>query len=135
MSKITSSLIGLLIVAASASVAAQWGAGWTIPAGAEKETMPMQATPAVLAEGKATYDAQCAKCHGATGMGDGPASDPRTPAADLTDPFRADLNPDGVMFHRVWNGKPPVMPAFAEKLTREQVWAVVAYAKSLRKAA
>ena len=135
MSKITSSLIGMLIVVTSSTALAQWGSGWNIPAGAEKETMPVQATPAVLEQGKTVFDANCARCHGATGVGDGPDSDSRMPAADLTDPFRADLNPDGVMFHRVWSGKPPAMPAFSETLTREQVWAVVAYAKSLRKAA
>lgn len=135
MSKITSSLIGVLIVAASSTAMAQWGAGWNIPAGAEKETMPVQATPAVLAEGKKVFDASCARCHGERGLGDGPESDARMPAADLTDPFRGDLNPDGVMFYRVWNGKPPAMPAFNETLTREQAWAVVAYAKSLRKEA
>ncbi len=122
-----------MIVAASSTLAAQWGAGWQIPAGAEKEAMPVQATPEVLEQGKTVFDANCARCHGERGMGDGPESDPRAPAADLTDPFRKELNPDGVVFHRVWNGKPPVMPAFDETLTREQVWTVVAYVQSLRK--
>ena len=54
-------------------------------------------------------------------------------SADLTDSFRADLNPDGVRFHRIANGKPPVMPAFKSQLTPEEIWTVVAYAKSLRK--
>jgi hypothetical protein len=90
MTRITvlSCVFGLSLTAV---VGAQWGAGWTIPAGAEKET-------------------------------------------DLTDAFRADLNPDGVMFHRVANGKPPTMPAFKSQLTAQEIWTVVAYAKSLRAA-
>ncbi len=136
MSKITRSLIGVLVVTSSAVVGAQqWGAGWKIPPGAEKETSPVQATAAVVADGKKLFDASCARCHGATGVGDGQDSNPRMPAADLTDPFRADLNPDGVIFHRIWGGKPPAMPVFSETMTREQAWSVVAYVKSLRKPA
>ena len=60
----------------------------------------------------------CQKCHGPEGKGDGPDSDPRMPAADLTDGFRAELNPDGVLYYRIFNGKPPVMPAFKSSLTQ-----------------
>jgi mono/diheme cytochrome c family protein len=118
----------------SIGAAAQWGSGWTIPAGAEKEVSPVKASPDVLKQGKSIFDARCARCHGPEGKGDGKESDPNNPAADLTDPFRADLNPDGVMFHRVAGGKPPAMPAFKSQLTPQEIWTVVAYAKSLRKA-
>jgi mono/diheme cytochrome c family protein len=37
------------------------------------------------------------------------------------------------MFHRVANGKPPMMPAFKSQLSTQEIWTVVAYAKSLRK--
>src|SRR4030095_12384766 len=104
----------------------------TIPAGAEKEVSPVKESPAVLKQGKSIFDARCARCHGPQGKGDGKESDPNNPAADLTDTFRADLNPEGVMFHRVTNGKPPVMPAFKSDLTPQEIWTVVAYAKSLR---
>jgi mono/diheme cytochrome c family protein len=53
---------------------------------------------------------------------------------DLTVAKRAARNPDGVVFYKVMNGRrKPKMPAFKEELTQEQVWAVVAYAQSLRK--
>jgi mono/diheme cytochrome c family protein len=53
---------------------------------------------------------------------------------DLTVAKRAARNPDGVVFYKVMNGRrKPKMPAFKEELTPEQVWAVVAYAQSLRK--
>jgi mono/diheme cytochrome c family protein len=124
----------VVVLTSSISAAAQWGSGWTIPAGAEKELSPVKESPAVLKQGKSIFDARCAGCHGAQGKGDGKESDPNNPAADLTDPFRADLNPEGVMFHRVANGKPPVMPAFKSQLKPDEIWAVVAYARSLRKA-
>jgi mono/diheme cytochrome c family protein len=132
-----SSVVGLAaaaVVVFSAAASAQYGAGWTIPAGAPTEKSPLKPGPDVLKRGKGTFDSRCSKCHGATGVGNGPDSDAQNPAADLTDAFRADLNPDGVMYYRVWNGKPPAMPAFKSQLTRDEVWAVVEYAKSLRKA-
>ena len=104
-------LSSVFLLTLTISAAAQWGAGWTIPAGAEKEVSPVKESPAVLKQGKSIFDARCARCHGPQGKGDGKESDPNNPAADLTDTFRADLNPDGVMFHRVTNGKSPVMPA------------------------
>jgi hypothetical protein len=37
------------------------------------------------------------------------------------------------MFYKVWNGKQPlVMPPFKSMMTKEEIWAVVAYATSLR---
>jgi putative copper resistance protein D len=114
------------------AVSAQWGSGWTIPAGAEKETNPVKPGSDTIKKGKSLFDTSCARCHGPEGRGDGKDSDASAPAADLTDPFRAELNPDGVIFHRIAAGKPPVMPAFKSQMTPEQIWTVVHYVKSLR---
>jgi mono/diheme cytochrome c family protein len=121
------------VMVAGSALAQQWGAGWTIPQGAETRQSPKPSSPALLKQGRSTFERSCQKCHGPQGKGDGPDSDARNPAADLTDPFRAELNPEGVMFYRVMNGKPPVMPAFKSQLSADEVWAVVAYARSLRK--
>jgi mono/diheme cytochrome c family protein len=106
-------------------------ADWTIPAGAADLANPLDATPDVLKQGVSIFESRCRLCHGPEGKGNGPLSDPAHPAADLTAGVRADLPPDGVLFYRVWNGKRP-MPAFKSELTREEVWAVVAYVKTLR---
>ena len=106
---------------------------WQIPEGAAAEKSPLKPAPDVLKRGRGTYVANCQKCHGAEGKGDGPDSDPRMPAADLTDGFRAELNPDGVLYYRIFNGKPPVMPAFKSTLTKDEIWPVVEYIKSIRK--
>ena len=53
---------------------------------------------------------------------------------NLTNPKRADRNPDGVVFHKVSNGRRnPKMPAFKEELSANQIWSVVAYVQTLRK--
>jgi mono/diheme cytochrome c family protein len=111
------------------------GKGWTIPAGASQEPNPIQPTPEVLAQGKTLFGKKCERCHGKSGKGDGPDADADEPPDDLTDASRASRNPDGVMFYKVWNGrKSPKMPSFKTELTKDEVWTVVTYAKSLRKA-
>ena len=112
------------------------GKGWTIPAGAAQEPNPLQSTPEVLTKGKAIFEKNCQRCHGKSGKGDGKDADPDEPPDDLTDASRANRNPDGVMFYKVWNGrKSPKMPSFkSEGLSKDEVWTVVTYAKSLRQA-
>ncbi len=108
--------------------------GWQIPESASSETSPFPETPERIARGKAIYDSKCKRCHGATGTGDGPEGDPDDPPGDLTDASRASRNPDGVMFYKVWNGrKRPKMPAFKTDISREDVWTVIQYVKTLRK--
>ena len=89
----------------------------------------------VLAAGKTVFKNKCQKCHGATGLGDGPDADPDHQSdMDLTNASRASKNPEGVMFYKVSNGrKKPKMPAFKDELSEQQIWSVVAFAQSLRK--
>jgi len=126
---VTAAAIAML----TTSAAAQYGEGWTIPADAAERKSPLKESADTPKKGKSLFESKCARCHGAEGKGNGPYSDPKHPAADLTDPARADVNPEGVMYFRVWNGKPPAMPAFKSQLTSDEVWTVVAYAHSLRK--
>jgi mono/diheme cytochrome c family protein len=105
---------------------------WTIPPDATQRSSPLSATPSVLKDGKSVFTSRCEKCHGADGAGNGPASDPKHPAANLTDASHASENPDGVLFYKIWNGRKP-MPAFKTELTRDKVWAVVEYVKSIRR--
>jgi len=109
--------------------------GWTLPADADQEKNPIETTPQTLAAGRALYQKNCQRCHGPKGIGDGPDADPdHMDDMNLTNPKRAERNPDGVVFYKAWNGRQkPKMPAFKEKLTREQVWTIVAYVQTLRK--
>lgn len=118
-----------------ASVAAQYQ-GWLIPPGGKDETSPLTRSPQVLRQGADLFAAHCARCHGPEGKGNGPDADY---AADLTDEYRFALNTDGVLFYKVWNGHAVQlrtqiddMPPFKDRLTREQVWAVVEHLKTFR---
>jgi len=107
--------------------------GWTIPQGAGREANPIAVTPQVLAKGQNIYKSKCQRCHGPAGKGNGPDADPKHKPGDLSDASRASRNPDGVMFYKVWNGrKEPKMPAFKTEIAKDDVWTVVAYAKTLR---
>ena len=71
----------------------------------------------VLAIGKKVFTDKCQKCHGPKGLGDGPDADPdHAEDMNLTNPKRADRNPDGVVFYKVLNGRrSPKMPAFKDR--------------------
>ena len=118
----------------AATAQGQGQGGWTIPAGAEQKKSPLTVDDKVLAQGKTVFKNKCQRCHGPRGLGDGPDADPdHQEDMDLTVASRASKNPEGVIFYKVMNGrKRPKMPAFKDELTEQQVWAVVAYAQSLR---
>ena len=121
-------MAAVLFVGLATGVAAQYQ-GWTIPDGAKEEKSPVKNVADAAKKGKALFASNCAKCHGPLGKGDGPDS---KEAADLTDEFRTDLNPEGVLYYKVWNGHANNMPAFKTKLTKDEVWSLVEYLKQLR---
>jgi mono/diheme cytochrome c family protein len=109
--------------------------GWKVPATAAAEKPPFPVNDATLAAGKKVFTSKCERCHGPKGEGDGVDADiDLTKRMDLTRADRATANPAGVVFYKVWHGKQdPRMPAFEDQLTREQAWAAVLYAQTLRK--
>jgi mono/diheme cytochrome c family protein len=110
-------------------------AGWVLPADADETKNPLTVDARLLATGKSIFTQKCQRCHGPGGVGDGADADPDAREdMDLTNARRADRNSEGVMFYKVWNGRrKPKMPAFKDELTKDQAWAVVAYAQSLRR--
>jgi mono/diheme cytochrome c family protein len=110
-------------------------AGWQLPDDAAETKNPHPVDDKLLANGRAIFKDKCQRCHGPGGLGDGPDADPDVREdMDLTNPKRADRNPDGVVYYKVSNGRRrPKMPVFKEELKPEQIWAVVAYVQTLRK--
>jgi mono/diheme cytochrome c family protein len=132
--------VGTIAVAArqpSQQKAAQpSGSGWQLPPDADTTKNPLTVDAKLLASGKAVFKDKCQKCHGAAGLGDGPDADPDLQDdMNLTKASRAARNTDGVVFYKISNGrKKPKMPAQKDDLTKDQIWSVVAYVQTLRKA-
>jgi mono/diheme cytochrome c family protein len=110
------------------------GSGWTLPEDASTEKNPVAGDASAVQAGRQLFNSNCKRCHGPGGKGDGPDADPDNQQdMDLTNPARASKNPDGVVFYKVWNGRQkPKMPAFKDKLTKDQVWQIVSFVQTLR---
>jgi len=92
--------------------------------------------PIDVAEGARLYAASCASCHGARGMGDGPAGatlNPKPPAIGSSKVMQ-DVAP-AMMFRKTSVGVAgTAMAGFAPTLTAEQRWNIVMYLSSLHSA-
>jgi mono/diheme cytochrome c family protein len=98
-----------------------------------------QASADRLALGKQVYDQHCASCHGAKGEGQYPSAPYKPDKAGLIGAPPHDStghtwhHPDGVLLEIIRDGlivegfQP--MPAFGDKLTAEEMQAVLAYIK------
>ena len=125
----------VLVVAGAGDAQTRPGTGFNLPPDAADTKNPLTVDDKVLAAGKQVFSDKCQKCHGEKGLGDGPDADPdHAEEMNLTNPKRADRNPDGVVFYKVSNGRrSPKMPAFKEELSKDQIWSVVSYVQTLRK--
>jgi mono/diheme cytochrome c family protein len=103
-----------------------------IPAPYAKLRNPLPPTPENVRRGSAVYEAQCASCHGAAGLGDGPASASlKPPPAELAWINR--LPPDRwdpFMYWSIAEGAAQfgtAMPSYKGKLPDEEMWSVIGY--------
>jgi mono/diheme cytochrome c family protein len=105
---------------------------WVAPPDADNLKNPLTQTPAVLAEAKTLYTANCGPCHGDKGKGDGVAAAGLNPKpADHTS---ADVQKqtDGAIFWKLSEGRAP-MPAYKKVFTDQQRWELVTYIRTLAK--
>ncbi len=94
---------------------------------------PLPATAAVLAEGRAAFQARCVVCHGPLGDGRGTLGSAygAAPANLHTDTVRA--YPDGRIWWVVLKGR-NAMPGHEAELEGTRAWAVVHYVRALQRA-
>jgi mono/diheme cytochrome c family protein len=103
---------------------------WKAPARASRKKNPIPADDKSIAAGKAVYVAQCVKCHGDAGKGNGPQASALNPKPkDLTDPKVTDQT-DGAIFWKITTGKTP-MPTFEKLISEDERWHVTNYIRSL----
>lgn len=134
---LTTAAIGVAAATVPQTPPAKTKSGWEIPPEAQTMKNPLTVDAKLIASGKALFKDKCQKCHGPQGKGDGPDADPDAAEdMDLTTAKRASRNTDGVVFYKAWNGRrKPKMPAVKDDMTKDQLWAVVAYVQTLRKTA
>ncbi|HSN78159.1 MAG TPA: cytochrome c [Anaerolineae bacterium] len=96
----------------------------------------VNATPAdedSLQRGQMVYAAQCETCHGASGMGDGPAGQGLDPApAPIA--HTSQMLSDGYLYWRISEGGhsfETAMPAWGEALSEQARWDLINYVRSL----
>ena len=96
-------------------------------------TNPLRPTPTVLARGKASYDVNCAVCHGPNGEGTGPVVGPnKFPFALPLGPGSASVQrSDGYLYAVIDVGR-NFMPAYGPRMTHLDRWAVVTYVRALQ---
>lgn len=103
-----------------------------IPAPYSNMRNPLPPTPQNAQVGAGVYDADCASCHGVTGLADAPVSRKlNPPPAQLAWILRIPpARRDAFMYWSIAEGGVHLktdMPAYKGKLTDEQMWAVIGY--------
>lgn len=89
---------------------------------------------ATLDEGRQLYAENCASCHGKSGDGDGEAAKSLTPSpALLSFMIQRPIAVDPYLLWTISEGGKQFstdMPAFKDKLSREEIWKIVAYMRA-----
>jgi len=92
---------------------------------------PLEASPALLEQGKALYEINCKHCHGAKGAGDGKVADKYPGVANLTGDAIKGVT-EGHIFHVITYGK-GLMGSHGSQVNEEDRWKIAKYVKELQK--
>ena len=106
-----------------------------LPAAYANAHDPIPVSEARLRRGRMLFDSHCTACHGWTGQGSGPEAFALVPApADLQWLARAPKKPaEPYMYWTIAEGGRQFdsdMPAFKDRLSKEDIWAVIAYVRA-----
>jgi mono/diheme cytochrome c family protein len=137
-------LIVLTVIVTGALLLAACGGGESeqpVGGGADRPAVPApysgKKNPRASAadEGRQIYNINCASCHGETGRGDGPASAALDPKPQDLSTTVSSLGDDYLLWRISEGGMmepfKSVMPAWKATLSEDQIWAVVAYLRTL----
>jgi mono/diheme cytochrome c family protein len=95
-------------------------------------TNPIASSPDVLVRGRLMYERQCAVCHGVAGDGGGSVVGPdRFPAAIAINGGATAARSDGYLYAVIRAGR-GLMPAYGERITHADRWAIVHYMRQLQ---
>lgn len=100
---------------------------------AAKIRNPVAATAESATAGRRVYVRLCVRCHGPEGRGDGEAAAGATPS-DLTAAQLTYGSSDGELFSVIHDGTSPDMAGYAERMSDTDIWNVVNYLRSLKRA-
>jgi mono/diheme cytochrome c family protein len=94
---------------------------------------PVPATAASIADGQATFQRFCTRCHGQEGKGDGSQAPEGSHPANLTDAQWDHGGTDGEIFTTIHDGVPPKydMDSYEGKITDTEIWNLVNYLRSI----
>ncbi|HEX9091724.1 MAG TPA: c-type cytochrome, partial [Anaerolineales bacterium] len=85
-----------------------------------------------VAQGNLLYQENCITCHGPTGVGNGSgAGELTTLPTDFTQQSFMARKSATSLYQAISTGLSPDMPAFADKLTEDERWALVSYLRTL----
>ena len=103
---------------------------WKTPLRATRKKNPVAADDKSVARGRTMFSKRCAKCHGASGHGEGiEARELDLHPTDLTIPKFAEQS-DGAIFWKVSEGRNS-MPSFENLLKEDERWDLVNYMRTL----
>ena len=95
---------------------------------------PFEQTPDVVEAGARLYQQQCSECHGVEGMGDGDLAKALTPSpALLAYMIQMPMSVDEYLMWSIAEGGKELktdMPAFKDKLSREDIWKIIAFMRA-----
>ena len=104
---------------------------WVAPDAEKNRQSPIPVSAKVAEQGKKVAQVNCASCHGAAGLGNGPAAVALNPKpADWTSRKVQD-EPDGALFWKITSGR-GAMPSWRH-LPENDRWALVQYIRTLKK--
>ena len=93
----------------------------------------VEPTPENISKGEAIYKKNCLMCHGATGLGDGPAGKRLNPKPyNFQDKEKMAAETYEHLLKEITKGKGP-MPAFERKLKENERWMVLHYIRTFAK--